>query len=570
MSCEWCKNPVATVTCPKCNLLHACSLQCLSSMAAEHSRSCQANKPLPQMNQQNDIPIFNIGTEDFSIHSLPAERFKSDTIMLECPICLEVPPLGRLQEHTTCDTLYCAQCLSHLQDQMLNCVCGDRLTSTTCRVANRHIRGIHSLLKISCRFSPNCQAVCTLEGLAGHEKHCNFGEISCSQCQAVVIRNNYIDHRNNLCPGRLIKCEKCNHHVRAVDKDKHLSETCGGVQVKCQYCKEGYRRDMIRLHQVLKCENKPWQCRLLGCSMIVRRKSLTEHERTCEYGSTECKFCHESLVKRELSRHQSNSCPNTSVKCSHAGCDKLVLRKNKAQHEKECEFRPNECSHCGQLHKYRDQKEHIEMICEKVPTSCSVKGCNDIHPKFKISEHERKCPYRFVKCDDCSHSYMARNEDKHEKNCPMIRVQCPVPNCGHSCPRKNLKQHYHEEGSNHIHDLLQIIRKKENDIEKLQRKTQSLESQLKVKKAASSGTKVSRNAQNRFSRTKKSEYDSNSCRRETGVVMLSQGAPSAYDSDDWEGMTVWDKVGEVDDAGSRGTSPTGMFAQDNLSCMYHT
>lgn len=556
MSCEWCKHPVATVSCPKCNLLHACSPECFSCMADVHSISCEAEKRLPQMTQQNDSPTVNIGTDESSIAYLPAGRFISDTSMVECPICFEVPTLGHLQEHTTCDTLYCMQCLSCLQQRRAKCVCGERLTAANCRAANRHIRGMHSLLKISCRYS-NCHTVCSLEELAGHEKHCDFGGASCSQCQAVVLRKNYIDHRNNLCPDRLIKCKNCHQHLRADDEDTHHSSTCVGSRVKCEYCEEFYRRDVIVLHQTLKCANKPIKCRL-GCVKEVPRKNMKEHERTCEYGIIECKFCHERIVKRELSRHQSVLCPDFAVQCTHAGCDESILRKHKAQHETKCEIRHIKCPHCCQQHQHRDQKEHIDKICEKVPTKCSMKCCSDIHPKYKISEHERMCSYRILKCNDCSISFKVRDEIKHEKNCPMIKV--PVDKCGHSCLRRDLHQHYRENGYIHIPDLVRIICEKDNEIEKLQRKTQSLQSQLKIKKVASAGTKVNRKAQSRSSTTKHSGYISNTQRN---MSRSNRSFGNIAGDDDSDGSGGFCYYGEEDDPGSRGTSPSGMFANNN-------
>jgi len=76
------------------------------------------------------------------------------------------------------------------------------------------------------------------------------------------------------------------------------------------------------------------QCSIEGCSQWVPLSSLTQHEDNCSYLKEKCTHCNDPVRVRDLENHIKNDCNATLVNCEYAeyGCDVKLNKKQMKNH----------------------------------------------------------------------------------------------------------------------------------------------------------------------------------------------------------------------------------------------
>jgi len=141
-------------------------------------------------------------------------------------------------------------------------------------------------LEVKCsNMSSGCKWGGPLGDLEDHvTKHCGYTEVEC-----------------------LNECPTC---IRRRDMNSHMKK-CPRRQQTCKYCRELCVYSLVQDHY-LKCRLMPVKCTNSGCSAIVVRHKMAEHEEVCRYAEVACKYSHVvgctvTMRRKDLRVHEGNS-----------------------------------------------------------------------------------------------------------------------------------------------------------------------------------------------------------------------------------------------------------------------
>ncbi|KAI4872813.1 hypothetical protein NFI96_016143 [Prochilodus magdalenae] len=201
------------------------------------------------------------------------------------------------------------------------------------------------------------QYVCPACGgvvLNPHQTGC--GHIFCAQCIRVFIENG----DTSKCPfdGILIKAEE-------VFQDNCCKREVLNLEVYCTNSPACTRKvALCHLQDHLKtCQYEALQCSNPGCTDILLRKNLTDHQRSlCPFRTEFCRHCKKLYPATQLPDHEKTSCPEAEVQC------------------------PNKCPHMVKRHKLKDHADE----CPEVETDCIYKkyGCTVRDKRGQVKVHE--------------------------------------------------------------------------------------------------------------------------------------------------------------------------------------
>jgi hypothetical protein len=113
-----------------------------------------------------------------------------------------------------------------------------------------------------------------------------------------------------------------------------------------------------------------------------------------------------------------HECGYAGVKCTHAGCDKVVARRDMAEHEATCLHRTERCGMCESLQKAADLAQH-QLVCLKRLVACDNHGCGARVAFDELAAHKASdCGYEEVGCPfadmGCTARMLRKDIDSHE------------------------------------------------------------------------------------------------------------------------------------------------------------
>ncbi|KAL7867420.1 hypothetical protein AOLI_G00152340 [Acnodon oligacanthus] len=201
------------------------------------------------------------------------------------------------------------------------------------------------------------QYVCPACGgvvLNPHQTGC--GHIFCAKCIRIFIE----DGDTSTCPfdGILIKPEQ-------VFQDNCCKREVLNLEVYCTNSPACTQKvTLCHLQDHLKaCQHEALQCSNPGCTDILLRKNLTDHQRSlCPFRTEFCRYCRKPYPVTQLMDHEKASCPEAEVQC------------------------PSKCSHKVKRHKLKDHADE----CPEVETDCIYKkyGCTVRDKRGQVKVHE--------------------------------------------------------------------------------------------------------------------------------------------------------------------------------------
>ncbi|KAI1115507.1 hypothetical protein F5Y14DRAFT_131113 [Nemania sp. NC0429] len=202
---------------------------------------------------------------------------------LICPICrlpLVLPTI------TNCDHVFCQKCIVHAHS--LNPVCPvDRLPLRLADETRTAPKIVHNQLDNLLVRCPNSHRGCSLvvaRSLVENHvtRYCDKTLVPCphTSCDKTVARK----HAGKGCLHYNVKCEYCEHTYEKADLEEHQDSQCTNRKTACELCGAEYVRHKRDEH-VNGCPEAETPCKFaqLGCTSRVRRKSLDQHVRVCEY-----------------------------------------------------------------------------------------------------------------------------------------------------------------------------------------------------------------------------------------------------------------------------------------------
>ena len=213
-------------------------------------------------------------------------------------------------------------------------------------------------------------------------------DFECSICLS-VLREPYLttccgSHFCQLCVDKVKKknneCPVCREKPVNAVIDKYFRRQLNQLQVYCP------RRSV-------KGSRKGFQ--ETGCDWVGELGSVEEHlsvdqlEGECQYVEVECRLCGQPNLRRMLSKHINNSCPNRSISCQYCGFQSTHENITK-QHIYVCPnyplICPNSCS--STKFKRHELPSHLSTCLEQeVACSFGEMGCKEKMQRKFLQQH---------------------------------------------------------------------------------------------------------------------------------------------------------------------------------------
>lgn len=237
------------------------------------------------------------------------------------------------------------------------------------------------------------------------------------------------------------------------------------------HTKKGFKKNILFYKDLLlninrvkfALENCELKCLSSNCTFQVeghRVLEFYEHVQVCGYQQVTCKFCRQDTFRKNLHKHEQNTCRNRLVPCPNEFCARKLAVRDMESHLRVCSYKeemcPNRVHGCYGIYARKDKEKHFE-ICDYVTVQC--KKCNE--PVFRIDVDQHTCrkqrmprnaykennfyrPDEMYKCkyDDCDFQDTKAHVEAHENTCEFRLEQCS--DCGLRLPQRDLAWHQRE------------------------------------------------------------------------------------------------------------------------------
>lgn len=232
----------------------------------------------------------------------------------ECPVCLLV--LREPCQVSCCGHAFCKVCIEKNKESSKTC--------PRCRAEDFHhfhdkrLKRSLSDLKVCCiKGTEGCKWVGELGDLDDHLnseplqerqlKGCEFVEIQCLHCSALIKRIDIPTHQDN-CPKRPFTCEYCevykSYYEDVVNNHHPL---CGHYQVKCPKCGKSLQRQYLDNHLAKSCPLTVIDCdfSFVGCDKRLARRDMSAHHNSSSVTHLSMQVAH---YKRNVLRLEGENC----------------------------------------------------------------------------------------------------------------------------------------------------------------------------------------------------------------------------------------------------------------------
>ena len=212
-------------------------------------------------------------------------------LQIVCPICLHI--LREPYQVTCCGKSFCRQCIEMVKDNNHPCPCckQDNFNDFPNKGLQQPLYGFQVLCS-------NKEKGCHWKGELGqldnhlnlnlsndtcdnHFEGCEFAEIKCEYCSDVLVRNNLLHHKTELCDKRPFSCEYCNEYESTYDDVIHYHwPICGNHPVRCpNECGAFPQRQNLKNHLQKDCPLTVMECKFhyAGCEIRLPRKNMPDH-----------------------------------------------------------------------------------------------------------------------------------------------------------------------------------------------------------------------------------------------------------------------------------------------------
>ncbi|XP_056304562.1 TNF receptor-associated factor 5 [Danio aesculapii] len=195
---------------------------------------------------------------------------------------------------------------------------------------------------------PSCGGIV----LNPHQTGC--GHIFCAQCVKAYSENG----GSSKCPLDSIPIKP-----EEIFQDNCCKRELLNLEVFCTNTPECTQRfSLCNLQDHLKaCQHQRVRCSHSGCSDIVLRKNLLEHQRNvCSYRLETCHYCKQNFPVSLMMGHQKSSCPEVEVPCSNM-CTQMIKRHKLPAHADECLEVETDCVYKNYGCTVRDKRGKVQV-----------------------------------------------------------------------------------------------------------------------------------------------------------------------------------------------------------------
>ena len=143
--------------------------------------------------------------------------------------------------------------------------------------------------------------------------------------------NNYLREMMCYCPN---KKKGCSWEGKYYLRNKHVEKECDFIDKELcpnDGCKKKIKSENIKIHLEKECDYRQILCD--KCKKIILFRDKAKHEEECEKNNL-CKKCGMKLLPGQMEKHKNEECPEFEINCDFLlfGCKDKFLRKNKYKH----------------------------------------------------------------------------------------------------------------------------------------------------------------------------------------------------------------------------------------------
>jgi hypothetical protein len=223
----------------------------------------------------------------------------------------------------------------------------------------------------------------------------------CPQCRDVMLSPVVAENGTTYCA----KCAPREDAEDALAEDAEVEDAIQSLPVLC-------RRAMVLKRNAQGASEWCWKAD--GCGESGIRLRLRDvHDRECAFVPRRCWYPYDSRVE----------CEANEARKGRDYCGAIVTKIDYVSHVSECAWRS---------------------------VKCDVKGCEDVVPFCKMTQHALTCPSALVKCpNECEWDGKRRELAEHREICPREYIKCGFINlqhedgngCLYGCERDAIDSH---------------------------------------------------------------------------------------------------------------------------------
>ena len=180
----------------------------------------------------------------------------------------------------------------------------------------------------------------------------------------LVINKNYLNSLGDICKCCLcqkimfnpVECEQCGHN---------FCYTClstSGCPFGCSHLK--INKASLSIINIL--NNIKFECANVGCTEILYYSEVETHIRDCPYQKIKCENdgCDKIILKKDIFEHNKNECHYFKIKCKW--CKNAFIKRDIDKHEKECELIPKEKENANYINDKIGLEEHLQRLSKNL------------------------------------------------------------------------------------------------------------------------------------------------------------------------------------------------------------
>ena len=180
----------------------------------------------------------------------------------------------------------------------------------------------------------------------------------------LVINKNYLNSLGDICKCCLcqkimlnpVECEQCGHNFC------YFCLNTSGCPFGCSHLK--INKASLSIINIL--NNIKFECANVGCTEILYYSEVETHIRDCPYQKIKCENdgCDKIILKKDIFEHNKNECNYFKIKCKW--CKNAFIKRDIDKHEKECELIPKEKENANYINDKIGLEEHLQRLSKNL------------------------------------------------------------------------------------------------------------------------------------------------------------------------------------------------------------
>lgn len=157
----------------------------------------------------------------------------------------------------------------------------------------------------------------------------------------------------------------------------------------------------------------------------------------CDHGM--CKTCLERWERNRKESGYDFVCPTCQKQIDkNTVTPARMINKIILSVQVKCEYLNKGCEWIGDL---SNMEDHLQQRCAFQLVCCTFEHCEERVERYKLTNHQEKCPYKLEKCQYCNSLFLRLQIQDHYNTCGKFPVKCPN-DCSNNLMERELVEHH--------------------------------------------------------------------------------------------------------------------------------